>query len=731
MSVRETYYSTHRGINVYQRTLGLTIRYVAYYAGDEYVASEPDTVYAWIDRRLGPEEEAPEEGPLEVYVEDYRGCSIYASTETGLYHTLCVPGFSGSLSEVKDRIDAYQEAQVEELKEEEVTEEEEEPIIPVVIVEAPALPFYAAWLKPIVEYLGALTENVMNYATLKLAPLKDGVLALVTLPADIITALNEGIPALFQKTRNKGADIATETLKEVVHGTEPWMSEIEAALGEVQSGAFDVLNKAVADGTAAAGDGDPGASVEALEAMKARILQVAIANFTLHAIVESGSLGQMEFMKDLDPMVISKFGLDQIVSRATLLPIEKAVLTPAEQAYNRAYPNMIPAASNLIEMVVKEVIPLDRFKAEMLKLGFKESWSQAIWDAHFIPPDYTQIREALYRGVVTAEQYQALKRLVDLDPRFDTIWDGLLEQVPPLSELVNQRVKEVLDQGTFTRYVGYYGLSPEWAERIWAAHFIPPTLGDLLTAWRRGVIDTARLDELMVIVDLDPRFKDVFDTRRYVDPSVTQARFMFETGAIDETRVHEIVLRNGYNEQDAADITHWIIGFQERRFRTSYLQALATGATYDAYTEEEVEEAVTEAGYTPEVSEWLIKGAAAREATRAARLKAPSPKLLSLGDLKKAYMQDLLTEDEYRRDLLMKGYETGEVDLLVQLLNAEKVTTIAGGKKVALSQAELLNAWRYEQVSEDHVRIELSLRGLSEDEINILIETKKRQWGMI
>jgi len=723
-------FQVYRGVAIASRELDDVKSYLAVIRGTTYEAGSVNEVKRWIDSILGPvlEEAPPEETQTYQVAHDeriatYHGCIIYLKTTAGLYWTPCVPTLLSSYPSIRRAI--------EELKGVAPPEREEpEPVITVELVEAPALPFYAAWLAPIVEYLGALTANVVNYATTKMAPLKDGILALVTLPADIIAALNEGLPGLFQKTRNKGADIVTSTLKEVVHGTEPWMEDMQASLAEVQSGSFDVLNKALADGAEAAGDGDLAASVEALEALKARILQVCIANFTLHAAVEAGTLGQMEFMKDLDPLVISKFGLDQIVSRATLLPIEKAVLTPAEQAYNRAYPNVIPAASELIGMVVKEVIPLDRFKAEMLKLGFREEWSQAIWDAHYIPPDYTQIRDALYRGIVTREQYDNLKVLVDLDPRFDLIWDGLLEQVPPLSELVNQRVKEVLDQATFTRYVGYYGLSPEWAERIWAAHFIPPTLGDLLTAWRRKIIDTTRLDELMVIVDLDPRFKDIFDTRRYVDPSVTQARFMFETGAIDEARVHEIVLRNGYNDQDAADITHWIISFQERRFRTSYLQALATGATYDAYTEDEVLEAVTGAGYTPDVSEWLIKAAEAREATRAARLKAPSPKLLSLGDLKKAYMQDLLTEDEYRRDLLVKGYETGEVELLVTLLNVEKVTVEAGGKKIALSQAELLNAWRYNQVTEDYVRIELGLRGLSEDEINILIETKKVQWGL-
>ena len=697
--------------------------------GERLRADTLPEMYDLIDAILGPfpEEAPPEEipepwvPPLER-VEVYLRCSIYLETATGIYSSPCVPYLLGSHEAVKKAIEAFRGIEPEE----EVPEEE---IIPVELVEAPALPFYAAWLAPIVEYMGALTANVINYGTLKLAPLKAGIEALVTLPGDIIGALNEGLPGLVQKTRNKGTDIAVVTLREVLSGTELWMDELATELETAEAGILGEYTGAVTGALKAMEEGDTAKAAEALDAMKTRILQASIVNFALHAAMEAGTLGQIEFMKDLDPMVISKLGLDQIIARATLLPIEKAVLTPAEQHYNRLHPHELPAPAELIQMVIKEVITLDDFKAAMQRQGIAEGWSQAIWDAHFIPPSYTEIRQALYRGIVTREEFESLKTLVDLDPRFKAIWDGLLVQIPPVSELINQRVREVLTQEQFEEFLGWYGYPKEWATRIWDAHFLPPNLNDLLTAWRRGVIDTERLDELMIIVDLDPRFKEIFDTRRYVDPSITQARFMFETGAIDEARVREIILRNGYTEDDTTDLTRFIVKFQERRFRTSYLRGLATGAVYGAFTPEEVHAAVKEAGYTEAVAEWLIKAAEVREATVRARLKAPAPKLLSLGDIKRAYRTDIIDQDVFRRELTLRNYETGDIDIMATLLDEQKVTAEAGGRKIALSQSELLNAWRYEEVTEDHVRVELALRGMEQDEINILLATKKKQWG--
>lgn len=667
--------------------------------------------------------------PMPRFIETYKGHDIYLDQLSGEYFSPAIPASDRRIIVIQRAIDDVVAAERPPPTEEEEPTEEPE-IIQVELVEAPALPWYVAWLEPMLQYIGGLVENVVNYASARLAGLKEPILALGTLPADLLKAGIDGMGDLLNRARDTSAEAAAGTFKEAMIGSPAWMQDLEASLAEQQGGMFDIIDRALSDGAVSESEGAEDTSIQRLEELKGKILQVAIANFTLHALVESGSLGQIEFMKDIDPMIVSKFGLDEIVRKATLLPIERAVLTPAEYAYNERFPHVIPTASDLINMVVKEVIPLDEFKAQMLKLGFPERWSQAIWDAHFIAPDYTQITQALYRGAITREQYESLKRLVDLDERFDNIWDSLIEQVPPMSELINERVKEVIDQATFTKYMSYYGLSPEWSERIWAAHFIPPTLGDLLTSWRRGVISTEQLDELMIIVDLDPRFKDIFDTRRYVDPSISEARFMFETGAIDEARVREIVLRNGFTEADTTDIVQWIVRFQERRFRTSYLLSLATGAIYGAYTAEELIQEVTDAGYTEAVASWILKAAEARHKTSIARARKPSPRLLTTGDVKKAFIRDVINEDQLRTELATRSYPLSDIDILVTLLNEDKVTTEAGGRKVALSQSELLNAWRYDQLNEDSLRIELSLRGLSEDEVDILLATKRRQWGL-
>ncbi len=598
------------------------------------------------------------------------------------------------------------------------------------VLSLPALPWYAAWLQPILEYLGLLTESVVNFFAPIFAPLGQLAEGLDELPGNIVKGFVDQVGDLMKASRDKGASLSTETLAEALEGTPEWMKSLQSQLDIIIDPILAQYGEAIDPKSYEESAISGPRAVEALNEIRSKLVAAAIVQFSLHALVEAGSLGQFEFMKEIDTMIASKFGTDALIERSTMLPIEKAILIPAEQQLNSIYTPEIPTYTDLINMVVKEVIPLDRFKEEMAKLGFNGEWAQFIWDAHFRPPDWGQLLQAYYRGAISREELDTLKVLVDLDPRYDVVWDSLIEVIPPYSELVNQLVKEVIDLPEFTKNMKWYGFDEKWAQRIWDAHFTPPALGDLLTAWRRGEITNEELDELMILVDLDPRYKAIFDTRKYIDPTIRQGRYMYEAGAIDEERVTNIVERQGFFPDDVAPMTEYLVTFQERLFKTAYLRALATGTIYGAYTDEELVTAVTDAGYSEEVAEWMIKTAEVRKATTEARAGAPKPKLLSVGNLKKAYIEDFLTEDDLRRDLMLAGYEQGDIDIMIMLLDTDKVSVTAGGKKLALSQAELMNAFRYGEVTEDYTRTELLLRGLPLDEVDILIATKKKQWGL-
>jgi hypothetical protein len=243
-------------------------------------------------------------------------------------------------------------------------------------------------------------------------------------------------------------------------------------------------------------------------------------------------------------------------------------------------------------------------------------------------------------------------------------------EIPATSDLINMVVKEVIPLDDFKNNMRSRGFSEVWGQRIWDAHFIPPTLTDILTAWRRGEITEERADALMILVDLDPRFKAIFDTRKFVDPTLSLARFMFEIGAIDKERVSDIIHRQGFSEPDTEVLTNYTTRFQERLWIRRYVVNLARGFETGAITEADLRAAVADAHFSEGVADWIVKTSELRKKIRGERLRTA---LLSRKDLMRLFKAGKLTQEEYDAKLAEKGFEEQDRDF-IEFLDAGEET---------------------------------------------------------
>jgi hypothetical protein len=75
--------------------------------------------------------------------------------------------------------------------------------------------------------------------------------------------------------------------------------------------------------------------------------------------------------------------------------------------------NLIPGASDLVRFVVRECFPLEQlpeapaeFVTYMKKQGYNELWSRAYWEAHWELPAFGHLQEALWRGIITDDEFK-------------------------------------------------------------------------------------------------------------------------------------------------------------------------------------------------------------------------------------------------------------------------------------------------------------------------------------
>ncbi len=444
------------------------------------------------------------------------------------------------------------------------------------------------------------------------------------------------------------------------------------------------------------------------------------------------------------------FGLQESIRKLYSLGIETAIMPIVEQYWDAAYTPDIPAVQDLINMVIKEKITLDDFKFNMKKKGINSNWSQKIWDAHFYAPDFQTVKQAIWRESIKHDEIPDMLKRVDLDPFYnDKVWYTLLYEVPPYQDLINMRVKEVINQETFSKSIQSHGFYDPWATRLWDAHFTPADFTDFLTAMRRKKtvaipvaegpatqhtfgLDPAKdieaVKALSVLADYDPRYWDFFETRMYNDPSYRMVMWGYEAGAIDPVEVPDLVHRLGLNPKDEAWYTKFIMSFQERAWITRYLTALQSAYISDAITEEELKIRVRAIPRNEKVADWMVKIADVRKEIIATKGTAETAKLVTVSELKDAYTLGLLNEDNLRTELMGRGFTLLDVDLLINLINKKFEIEEAGGKKEGLTVAELFDAFRYSEISEDTLRTELMTKGLNLEQANILISTKKKKW---
>jgi hypothetical protein len=157
---------------------------------------------------------------------------------------------------------------------------------------------------------------------------------------------------------------------------------------------------------------------------------------------------------------------------------------------------------------------------------------------------------------------------------------------------------------------------------------------------------------------------------------------------------------------------------------------LRTGYARGVVDKIELSNSVISAGYTQGTADWIVKSADIRKEIASRTGTGGGPKLLALGDLKKAFSNNILTEDQFRTELQMRQYQSGDIETLIDVLNLDKAEVEGGKRIVALSISEMFNAYRYGVWTEERLRMELTLRGLSTDEVNTLIDTKKAMWGV-
>lgn len=449
----------------------------------------------------------------------------------------------------------------------------------------PALPWYVAWLEPIANFFGLIAERVANHFNpiVGLSNLLGGIIE------NPLPAIKQSLVPAFETAAEEGVHMALEAVDTATGESPEWKTELAEKITGFTDGLIEQARSDVSPEALGESPLSPDAAASALTVAGVAGLGLNTAAFIAGVAAEAATLGQLDGLMRISRDILGNLGLNELSRAMVMYPLEPLVLQPARYHWNAQFTPMIPTDEYLIRMVVREVITVPEFQASMK----------------------------------------------------------------------------------------YHGFDDMWTKRIWDAHFIAPSLGQLLVPFRRGQITAAELTALQILVDLDPRYNAIWEQQWYNDPTPRQGRFMLETGAIDETRLRDIVVRSGLTPDFVDPFTEYMVRFQERPWRRMYLVALASGYRAGVYDSSRVESEVTAAGYSVDVAKWIIATEDVKREIAAAKVPPEKFSLISVSYATDAFINGDVDESWLREYFEEKGYRDEDVEVAVGVLNRKRDRALA------------------------------------------------------
>jgi hypothetical protein len=363
-------------------------------------------------------------------------------------------------------------------------------------------------------------------------------------------------------------------------------------------------------------------------------------------------------------------------------------------------------------------------------------------------------------------------------------WDNLnanwlllaTEARPSVQDLIHMAVREAFSPDAISRFglltalpsvyveeAKKLGLSAEWANRYWAAHWVLPGLQtgfEMLHRLRPGVSSNpftmTDMRALIKALDIAPAFHDRLIEISYQPYTRVDVRRLYQDGVITVDEVYQNYLDLGYNEHHASKLTEWTIKDKSADKKAITQAAFMKSFKLGQSTRSETISNLSSIGYDESdanfyvsLAEYELEQDRQEDLIDAVRIKYVEghinkndavSELSSLGipptqtssliaefdvqrlkkitlpsraDLDSFYLDDIIDENEYMEGLRSKRYTEDRIQWYLQRLDRKKAKeAIKTAESAAKEQERLRTAEVKSQYREDKAKIDTQIAEL-------------------
>lgn len=227
--------------------------------------------------------------------------------------------------------------------------------------------------------------------------------------------------------------------------------------------------------------------------------------------------------------------------------------------------------SEAVSLAARGHISDDEALKDALKGGMDEDRYNAARNGVETPLNVEQAINALHRGIIDDASYNRYLLRQAYNETDAEIIRSLGEVRPSVQDLVSMSVRDVFSPEVVSEFglfdelpeefvseAGKSGLSPEWAEKYWGAHWRVPSANQGFEMLHRSIITDDQMDLLLKQLDVAPFWRDKFKQMAYRPVTRVDIRRMYKLGVIDENNVTRRHLDLGYSPDDAELMTQFV-----------------------------------------------------------------------------------------------------------------------------------------------------------------------------
>lgn len=324
-----------------------------------------------------------------------------------------------------------------------------------------------------------------------------------------------------------------------------------------------------------------------------------------------------------DPIIQARKGED-IAAAVLLIPLGIAAVIAVVMALVQPMTRLIqyeveefvqtfrPDPNTLVQMERRGPMPQGELQDMINELGVTPNLQNAYRELVRSRLPIEQLGQALLRGLMSSGELIDEMEMRGYTEKDTQDFIATLQIIPGPSDLIRMAVREAWDNNVASKF-GYddnfpmdfaeaaekIGLSTDWAQKFWRAHWELPGVREGFEMLHRRIIDKSELELLLRVRDI-PSFWSERLIKLSFDPYTrVDVRRMYTAGVLSEKEVFDTYLDLGYDEEHAGKLTEWTINEFGQEGRELTKSDALSAYTDNVITLDEVNNLLDALGYDP------------------------------------------------------------------------------------------------------------------------------------